>query len=131
MPARFLLGSCRRTRSLLLLGGGNPFLKCNISANMSSTSSHHHGKRLRVLVDMDGVLADFEGGFLRRYRAWYPDEPYVPLEERRGFWVSSQYGGLRSDLCVSVCVCVVIITGMTPPMVLYKWWGGRGLFNVG
>ena len=50
---------------------------------------------------MDGVLADFEGGFLKKYRAKYPDEPYITLEDRRGFWVSSQYGQLRSDLCVS------------------------------
>ncbi|KAJ7987683.1 hypothetical protein DPEC_G00329020 [Dallia pectoralis] len=65
------------------------------SANMSSSP----GKRLRVLVDMDGVIADFEGGFLKKFRARYPNEPYVTLEDRRGFWVSSQYGNLRNDLC--------------------------------
>lgn len=66
---------------------------------MSSSSTS--GKRLRVLVDMDGVLADFEGGFLKKYRTRYPDEPYISLDDRRGFWVSTQYGRLRSDLCVS------------------------------
>lgn len=71
-----------------------------ISANMSS-SAPAPGKRLRVLVDMDGVLADFEGGFLKKYRARYPYDPYISLEDRRGFWVSAQYGKLRSDLCVS------------------------------
>lgn len=71
-----------------------------ISANMCSSASAP-GKRLRVLVDMDGVLADFEGGFLKKYRARYPDDPYISLEDRRGFWVSAQYGKLRSDLCVS------------------------------
>uniref|UniRef100_A0A1A8JJJ6 5', 3'-nucleotidase, cytosolic n=1 Tax=Nothobranchius kuhntae TaxID=321403 RepID=A0A1A8JJJ6_NOTKU len=49
---------------------------------MSSSSAS--GKRLRVLVDMDGVLADFEGGFLKKYRARYPDEPFVSLDDRRG-----------------------------------------------
>lgn len=71
-----------------------------ISSNMCSSVSAP-GKRLRVLVDMDGVLADFEGGFLKKYRARYPDDPYISLEDRRGFWVSAQYGKLRSDLCVS------------------------------
>lgn len=72
-----------------------PFKK--ICGNMSSCSS----KKLRILVDMDGVLADFEGGFLKKYRSRYPTEPYITLDDRRGFWVSSQYGRLRSDLCVS------------------------------
>ncbi|KAM9425610.1 5'(3')-deoxyribonucleotidase, mitochondrial [Pholidichthys leucotaenia] len=67
-----------------------------ITANMSSASGS--ARRLRVLVDMDGVLADFEGGFLNKYRARYPDEPYIPLEERRGFWVSTQYESVRRDL---------------------------------
>ncbi|XP_019397504.1 PREDICTED: 5'(3')-deoxyribonucleotidase, mitochondrial [Crocodylus porosus] len=57
------------------------------------------GRRpLRVLVDMDGVLADFEGGFLKKFRARYPDTPYITLEDRRGFWVSEQYGRLRAEL---------------------------------
>nr|XP_033770140.1 5'(3')-deoxyribonucleotidase, mitochondrial [Geotrypetes seraphini] len=55
--------------------------------------------RLRVLVDMDGVLADFEGGFLRNYRARYPHDPFIALEDRRGFWVSEQYRQLRPELC--------------------------------
>lgn len=97
-----------------LLGRGKTLLRDQlkrICVNMSSSSSSSSpsGKRLRVLVDMDGVLADFEGGFLKKYRARYPDEPYITLEDRRGFWVSTQYGQLRSDLCVSdrhMCVCV-------------------------
>ncbi|KAM3591520.1 uncharacterized protein V6R79_003107 [Siganus canaliculatus] len=83
-----------------LLGTGRPLL-CDpfkkICVNMSSSAAS--GKRLRVLVDMDGVLADFEGGFLKKYQARYPGEPYITLDDRRGFWVSTQYGQLRSDLC--------------------------------
>ncbi|XP_007526284.2 5'(3')-deoxyribonucleotidase, mitochondrial [Erinaceus europaeus] len=56
------------------------------------------GRALRVLVDMDGVLADFEGGFLRKFRARFPELPFVALEERRGFWLSEQYGRLRPGL---------------------------------
>ncbi|NXN52816.1 NT5M protein, partial [Rynchops niger] len=46
----------------------------------------------------DGVLADFEGGFLKKFRARYPDKPYIALEDRRGFWVSEQYGRLGPEL---------------------------------
>ncbi|XP_064234208.1 5'(3')-deoxyribonucleotidase, mitochondrial-like isoform X2 [Aotus nancymaae] len=56
------------------------------------------GRALRVLVDMDGVLADFEGGFLRKFRARFPDQPFIALEDRRGFWVSEQYSRLRPGL---------------------------------
>uniref|UniRef100_A0A3B5L467 Uncharacterized protein n=1 Tax=Xiphophorus couchianus TaxID=32473 RepID=A0A3B5L467_9TELE len=79
----------------------------SISVRLCSNQSAHSRKgtvstadrMLRVLVDMDGVLADFEGGFLKKYRARYPDEPFIALDDRRGFWVSLQYGQLRSDLC--------------------------------
>lgn len=54
-----------------------------------------------MLVDMDGVLADFEGGFLKKYRTRYPQEPYIELAERRGFWVSEQYEHLKAGLSVS------------------------------
>lgn len=60
------------------------------------------GRSLRVLVDMDGVLADFEGGFLRKFRARFPDQPFIALEDRRGFWVSEQYGRLQPGLSVSI-----------------------------
>uniref|UniRef100_A0A4X2KS30 5',3'-nucleotidase, mitochondrial n=1 Tax=Vombatus ursinus TaxID=29139 RepID=A0A4X2KS30_VOMUR len=64
----------------------------------SSSGGPARGRPLRVLVDMDGVLADFEGGFLKKFRARYPDKPYIALEDRRGFWVSDQYGQLRPEL---------------------------------
>nr|KAF6286874.1 5', 3'-nucleotidase, cytosolic [Pipistrellus kuhlii] len=53
---------------------------------------------VRVLVDMDGVLADFEGGLLRAFRRRFPEEPHVPLEQRRGFFAREQYRALRPDL---------------------------------
>lgn len=67
----------------------------------SSAGGPARDRPLRVLVDMDGVLADFEGGFLKKFRARYPDKPYIALEDRRGFWVSEQYGQLRAELSVS------------------------------
>jgi 5'-nucleotidase len=46
---------------------------------------------LRVLIDMDGVLADWEGSFLDRWRAGDPDGYHVPLAARRTFRVVDQY----------------------------------------
>ncbi|XP_026560399.1 5'(3')-deoxyribonucleotidase, mitochondrial [Pseudonaja textilis] len=95
---------CRGTRSLLrhpqrVLRAWAPLLGAGIGRAHSGRSAAAPPSRpLRVLVDMDGVLADFEGGFLEKYRARYPDLPYIALDERRGFWVSEQYGKLQPGL---------------------------------
>ncbi|XP_065549354.1 5'(3')-deoxyribonucleotidase, cytosolic type [Lathamus discolor] len=57
---------------------------------------------LRVLVDMDGVVADFEGSVLRGFSARFPAEPRVELAARSGFSVREQYRGLRRDLAAKV-----------------------------
>jgi 5'-nucleotidase len=46
---------------------------------------------MRILIDMDGVLSDFDGEFLDRWRDRYPEEFYVPLAERTTFYVKEQY----------------------------------------
>ena len=46
---------------------------------------------MRILVDMDGVLAHFEKGFLEEFRALAPDDFYVPLEDRDTFYILEQY----------------------------------------
>lgn len=55
---------------------------------------------VRVLVDMDGVLADFESALLKGFLRRFPGDPHVPLEQRRGFLANEQYGSLRPDLAV-------------------------------
>ena len=46
---------------------------------------------MRILVDMDDVLAGFDERFLELWREQHPDEPYVPLEERTKFYVADEY----------------------------------------
>lgn len=46
---------------------------------------------MRILVDMDGVLSDFDGEFLKRWRERHPDKLYVPMEKRTSFYVRDSY----------------------------------------
>ena len=56
--------------------------------------------KLRVLLDMDQVLADFEGHFLKEFRRKYPNEPFVDLEHREGLHISKQYEQIKPGLGV-------------------------------
>jgi 5'-nucleotidase len=44
-----------------------------------------------VLIDQDGPLADFEKGFLDRWQAQYPDEFFVPLDQRKTLHLREEY----------------------------------------
>lgn len=44
-----------------------------------------------ILVDMDGVLADFENGFIVEYRKTFPTLTPIPVGERKNFYVTSDY----------------------------------------
>lgn len=44
-----------------------------------------------VLVDMDGVIADFEAGVNQIWQAKYPDRIFVPPEERKNFYFRKDY----------------------------------------
>jgi len=48
-------------------------------------------RAVRVLVDMDGVLTDFESGFLDRWRELYADRIFIPIEQRTTFYIADQY----------------------------------------
>jgi 5'-nucleotidase len=44
-----------------------------------------------VLVDLDNTIADFEGNFIRNWRARYPHLPHIPREERKNFYQTKDY----------------------------------------
>jgi len=46
---------------------------------------------MRILIDMDGVISDFDGEFLKRWRERHPEKPYVPIEEQTNFYVMESY----------------------------------------
>ena len=58
----------------------------------------------RILVDMDGVIADFEAQFLNFWRRAYPDARWVDVADRREHYVdrdpSGAYDVKRSHLVI-------------------------------
>lgn len=48
-------------------------------------------ERKIILVDMDNVLADTEGGTLDEWRARYPNRPHISADERRSWLIQEEY----------------------------------------
>ncbi|MBU0906584.1 MAG: hypothetical protein KKD18_06210 [Nanoarchaeota archaeon] len=46
---------------------------------------------MRILVDMDGVLVDYEQGFLDEWKKQHPDKPFVPIEKKKSFYHEDVY----------------------------------------
>jgi 5'-nucleotidase len=51
-----------------------------------------------VLVDMDGVIADFEQGFLDSYLKNNPNNKFIPIEKRSTFYLTDDYPTEITDL---------------------------------
>lgn len=67
-----------------------------------------------ILVDMDGVIADFEGEFLTRWRKNHPEKEYVRHEERKGFWLKEQYPIEYRDLVENIYLSPGFYYGLPP-----------------
>ncbi|XP_065764905.1 5'(3')-deoxyribonucleotidase, cytosolic type isoform X1 [Muntiacus reevesi] len=102
-PARRGSGSSRSRARLRALPGPVPrFPRVPCLAALAMGTPARRARPVRVLVDMDCVLADFEAGLLRGFLQRFPGEPHVPLAERRGFYAREQYRALRPDLADKV-----------------------------
>jgi len=55
-----------------------------------------------ISIDMDGVIADFEKGFLDSFRKKHPERKHIPLNKRTTFYVKEQYPKELQDLVESV-----------------------------
>lgn len=52
-----------------------------------------------ILVDVDGVLADFETGFIKAWRKKFPNYSQVPFGERKTFYLADSYSsGLEKEI---------------------------------
>lgn len=63
-------------------------------------------KNMVILIDQDGVLADFEQGIIDEWRRRYPSEPFVPISERKNFYAQLDYEEekrYRIDEIMSAC----------------------------
>jgi 5'-nucleotidase len=69
---------------------------------------------MRILVDMDGVITDFDGEFLQRWRKLHPEKFYVPLEERNLFYVKDQYPEELKPLVANILLEATFFSEMLP-----------------
>ena len=55
-----------------------------------------------VLVDIDGVLLDFEQGFLNNWKIDYPHLPFIPKDKREIHDIASEYSKFNPDFKTNV-----------------------------
>lgn len=46
---------------------------------------------MRILVDMDGVLVNYEQGFLDEWRRQHPEKIFVPVDKKKSFYHEDSY----------------------------------------
>ena len=61
---------------------------------MTNFSKTNDRKLFRILVDLDNVMCDFESHFLKKWKEYFPQEPHLPLKDRRTFYLRDDYRNL-------------------------------------
>ena len=67
-----------------------------------------------ILVDMDNTLADFDGALLDIWRKLYPNEFYVPLNERKNFHSHKDYPEHLQSKIQEICHSQNFIYNLPP-----------------
>jgi len=70
---------------------------------------------MKILVDMDGVLADFDDGFLKTWQNLHADKPFIPIDQRTTFYVVDQYPEELKDL-IRQTIAAPNFFGSLPPL---------------
>ncbi len=67
-----------------------------------------------ILVDLDGPLADFEGEFLKRWQEQFPNEFFIPLEQRKAFFLNDDYPEHLREEVARIIATAGFFAGLAP-----------------
>eukprot|EP00747_Dinoflagellata_sp_TGD_P197251 gnl/TRDRNA2_/TRDRNA2_68411_c0_seq1.p2 gnl/TRDRNA2_/TRDRNA2_68411_c0~~gnl/TRDRNA2_/TRDRNA2_68411_c0_seq1.p2 ORF type:complete len:134 (-),score=11.58 gnl/TRDRNA2_/TRDRNA2_68411_c0_seq1:445-846(-) len=70
------------------------FWPCLVMMPSSSLARAASSASKVILVDMDGVLCDFEAHFLHKWREAHPDRQWIPTEQRQSHYVDMDPSGV-------------------------------------
>jgi len=82
-----------------------------------------------VLIDQDGPLADFEKGFIEKFRKTFPEERFVPYLLRKSFYIRDDYPGDMIDKLEGICHAPGFFKGL--PLVPGCMEAVHGLLELG
>ena len=69
---------------------------------------------MRILIDMDGVISDYDQEFLQRWRSCHADKFYVPVEKRSTFYVIDEYPDELKPLAAEILLESGFFRDMVP-----------------